>query len=40
MMRKKAYVLRGKKNLKVEAIDLKPLPLKSIVKKGLKSKTF
>jgi len=33
-------VLKGEKNLKVEATDLKVLPLKNIAKKELKSKTF
>ena len=38
--KKKALVLKGEKNLKVEATDLKVLPLKNIAKKELKSKTF
>jgi hypothetical protein len=39
-VKKKALVLKGEKNLKVEATDLKVLPLKNIAKKELKSKTF
>ena len=38
--RKKFLVLRERKNLKVEATGLKVLPLKNIVKKELKFKTF
>ena len=38
--RKKVLVLRRRKNLKVEAADLKILSLKNIVKKELKFKTF
>ena len=39
-VKKKALVLKGEKNLKVEATDLKVLNLKNIAKKELKSKTF
>ena len=39
-VKKKSLVLKGEKNLKVEATDLKVLPLKNIAKKELKSKTF
>jgi hypothetical protein len=39
-VKKKALVLKGKKNLKVEATDLKILPLRNITEKELKSKTF
>jgi hypothetical protein len=39
-VKKKALVLKGEKNLKVEETDLKVLSLKNIVKKELKSKTF
>jgi hypothetical protein len=39
-VKKKTLVLKGEKNLKVEATDLKVLPLKNIAKKELKSKTF
>ena len=38
--RKKVLVLKERKNLKVEMIDLKVLHSKNIVKKELKSKTF
>ena len=38
--REKALVLRGRKNLKAEATDLKVLHLKNIVKKELRFKTF
>ena len=37
---KKAPVMMERRSLKVEAIDLKTLPSKSIVKKELKSKIF
>ena len=40
IVKKKALVLKGEKNLKVEATDLKVLPLKNIAKKELRSKTF
>ena len=40
IQKKKALVLKEEKNLKVEATDLKVLPLKNIAKKELKSKTF
>jgi len=40
MEREKVLVLKGEKNLKVEATDLKVLPLKNIAKKELNSKTF
>jgi len=39
-VKKKALVLKGEKNLKVEATDLKVLSLKNITEKELKSKTF
>jgi hypothetical protein len=39
-VKKKTLVLKGEKNLKVEATDLKVLPLKNIAKKELRSKTF
>jgi hypothetical protein len=38
--KKKALVLRGRKNLKVEIADLKVLALKNIVKKELNLKIF
>ena len=38
--KKKALVLMERRSLKVEAIDLKALPSKNIVKKELKFKTF
>ena len=39
-MRKKALVLKERKNLKAEIVDLKTLVLKNIVKKELNLKTF
>jgi Iap family predicted aminopeptidase len=39
-LRKKALVLRERKNLKVEIADLKVLALKNIVKKELNLKIF
>jgi len=39
-VKKKVLVLKAEKNLKVEATDLKVLPLKNITEKELKSKTF
>jgi hypothetical protein len=38
--KKKDLVLRTKRNLKVEKIDLKNLPLKSTIKKENNSKIF
>ena len=40
MERKKFLVLKGRKNLKAEIVDLKILPLKNIVKKKLNPKIF
>ena len=39
-MKKKALVLKVRKNLKVEIVDLKTLALKNIVKKELNLKIF
>ena len=39
-LKKKVLVLKERKNLRVEVTDLKNLPLKSTVKKKLKSKIF
>jgi len=40
IQKKKALDLKVKKNLKVETVDLKTLPLKNIVKKELIPKIF
>jgi len=38
--RKKALVIKGRKNLRTEIADLKNLPLKNIIKKELNIRIF
>jgi hypothetical protein len=40
ILRKKILPLKERRNLRVEVIDQKTLPLKNTVKKGLKPKIF
>ena len=40
IVKEKALVLKGRKNLKVETTDLKTSPSKNIAKKELKFKIF